>query len=399
MALNLDTLGLSATVTAEGISAPDYQTILDTLTSYFQQIYGSDAYLEPDSKDGQMVALVALAVHDANNTAIAVYNCFSPATGYGAALTSNVKINGIARKGATNSTVDLLLTGTAGTTIMNGTVKDTNNVIWRLPASVVIGVDGAVTVTAICSNSGAVAALAGTITIINTPTRGWTSVTNPAAATVGAPAETDAELRIRQGQSVAIPSITPFEGVDGAIANIAGVTRHKLYENDTGKTDGNGLPPHSISAIVDGGDVTEIARTIRGNKGQGVRTWGKTSVTVPDRYGNPHIISFSRPTDVPVYGKITLKVFAGYTSQIGVQIQQAVADYINRLMIGDQVLLSRIYSPANLGVVSGGNARYYDIQELLIGKSPETVAAANINIAYDESASCKPENIIITVAA
>lgn len=94
-----------------------------------------------------------------------------------------------------------------------------------------------------------------------------------------------------------------------------------------------------------------------------------------------------------------LKVFAGYTSQIGVQIQQAVADYINRLMIGDQVLLSRIYSPANLGVVSGGNARYYDIQELLIGKSPEAVAAANINIAYDESASCKPENIIITVAA
>ncbi|HFG5553805.1 TPA: baseplate J/gp47 family protein [Salmonella enterica subsp. diarizonae serovar 61:z52:z53] len=399
MALNLDTLGLSATVTAEGISAPDYQTILDTLTSYFQQIYGSDAYLEPDSKDGQMVALVALAVHDANNTAIAVYNCFSPVTGYGAALTSNVKINGIARKGATNSTVDLLLTGTAGTAITNGTVKDTNNVIWRLPASVVIGVDGTVTATAICSKSGAVAAPAGAITTINTPTRGWTSVTNPAAATVGAPAETDAELRIRQGQSVAIPSITPFEGVDGAIANIAGVTRHKLYENDTGKTDGNGLPPHSISAIVDGGDVTEIARTIRGNKGQGVRTWGKTSVTVPDKYGNPHIISFSRPTDVPVYGKITLKVFAGYTSQIGVQIQQAVADYINRLMIGDQVLLSRIYSPANLGVVSGGNARYYDIQELLIGKSPEAVAAANINIAYDESASCKPENIIITVAA
>ncbi len=399
MALNLDTLGLSATVTAEGISAPDYQTILGTLTSYFQQIYGSDAYLEPDSKDGQMVALVALAIHDANNTAISVYNCFSPATGYGVALTSNVKINGIARKGATNSTVDLLLTGTAGTTITNGTVKDTNNVIWRLPDSVVIGVDGTVTATAICSKSGAVAAPAGTITTINTPTRGWTSVTNPAAATVGAPAETDAELRIRQGQSVAIPSITPFEGVDGAIANIAGVTRHKLYENDTGKTDGNGLPPHSISAIVDGGDVTEIARTIRENKGQGVRTWGKTSVTVPDKYGNPHIISFSRPTDVPVYGKITLTVFAGYTSQIGVQIQQAVADYINRLMIGDQVLLSRIYSPANLGVVSGGNARYYDIQELLIGKSPEAVAAANINIAYDESASCKPENIIITVAA
>lgn len=239
----------------------------------------------------------------------------------------------------------------------------------------------------------------GAVTTINTPTRGWASVTNPAAATVGASAETDAELRIRQGQSVALPSLTPFEGVDGAIANVAGVTRHKLYENDTGATDSNGLPPHSISAIVDGGDVTDIAQTIRGNKGQGTATYGTTSVTVPDTYGNPHVISFSRSTDVPIYGHITLKAFTGYTSQIGVQIQQAVADYINGLTIGDDVLLSRIYSPANLGVVSGGNARYYDIQELLIGKSAGSVAAANIIIAYNESASCKPENIVLTVTS
>ncbi|WP_370603500.1 baseplate J/gp47 family protein [Escherichia coli] len=399
MALNLDSLGLSAKVTAEGISAPDYQTILSTLISYFQQIYGSDAYLEPDSKDGQMVALMALAIHDANNMAITVYNCFSPATGYGAALTSNVKINGISRKGATNSTVDLLLTGTAGTTIINGSVKDSNNVIWRLPASVVVGVDGTVMVTATCSVSGAVAALAGTITEINTPTRGWVSVTNPAAATVGTPAETDAELRIRQGQSVALPSITPFEGVDGAIANVNGVTRHKLYENDTGSTDSNGMPPHSISAIVDGGDVTEIAQTIRGNKGQGTATYGKTSVTVPDTYGNPHVINFSRSTDVPIFVAITLKVFTGYTSQIGEQIKQAVADYINGLTIGDDVLLSRIYSPANLGVVSGGNARYYDITDLLIGKSSGSVSASNIDIAYDASASCSTANISITVTS
>lgn len=177
------------------------------------------------------------------------------------------------------------------------------------------------------------------------------------------------------------------------------MTRHKLYENDTGATDSNGLPPHSTSAIVDGGDLTEIAQAIRGNKGQGVSTYGATSVTVPDKYGNPHVIRFSRSTDVPIYGHITLKAFAGYTSQIGKQIQQAVADYINDLTIGDSVLLSRIYSPANLGVVSGGSARYYDIQELLIGKSSGSVAAVNITIAYDESASCKPVNIVITVTS
>ena len=397
MALNLDTLGLSATVTAQGISAPDYQTILDTLTSYFRQIYGSDAYLEPDSKDGQMVALVALAVHDANNTAIEIYNSFSPTTAQAAALSSNVKINGITRKVATNSTADLLLTGTAGTTITNGSARDKNGIIWNFPASVAIGVDGTVLVTATCANSGSVAAMAGTITTINTPTRGWVSVTNPAAATVGTPAETDAELRIRQSQSVALPSITPFEALDGAVSNVAGVTRHKLYENDTGSEDGNGLPPHSVAVIVDGGDVTDIAQAIRGNKGQGTATHGTTSVTVPDKYGNPHVIKFSRSSDVPVYAQIKLKVFTGYTSQIGQQIQQAISDYINSLMIGDSVLLSRIYSPANLGVVSGGNARYYDIQELTIGKSPGALSSSNIDIRYNESASCTPENIVITV--
>ncbi|MFZ6072067.1 baseplate J/gp47 family protein [Klebsiella pneumoniae] len=399
MSLDLDTLGLSATVTAEGISAPDYQTVLDTITGYFQQIYGSDAYLDPDSKDGQLVALVALAIHDANNTAISVYRSFSPATALGDALTSNVKINGITRRAATNSTVDLLLTGTVGTTITNGSVRDTNGVVWNLPATVVIGSDGTVVATATCANSGAVAAVAGSVNGINTPTRGWASVTNPLAATVGVAAETDAELRVRQSQSVALASLTPFDAVDGAIANVEGVTRHKLFENDTETTDANGLPEHSISAVVEGGDATEIANTIRSVKGQGVSTYGTTAVVVTDKYGNPYTIRFSRPVDVPVYVSITLKALTGYTSDIGDEMKAAVASYINSLAIGDGVLLSRVYSPANLGVVSGGNARYYDIMELLIGRSAESVAAANVTVVYDEAVSCSVENIEITVTA
>ncbi|MFM3842790.1 baseplate J/gp47 family protein [Klebsiella pneumoniae] len=397
MSLDLDTLGLSATVTAEGISAPDYQTVLDTITGYFQQIYGSDAYLEPDSKDGQMVALVALAIHDANNTAISVYRSFSPATALGDALTSNVKINGITRRAATNSTVDLLLTGTVGTAITNGSVRDTNSVVWNLPATVVIGSDGTVVATATCANSGAVAAVAGSVNGINTPTRGWPSVTNPLAATVGVAAETDAELRVRQSQSVALASLTPFDAVDGAIANVEGVTRHKLFENDTETTDANGLPAHSISAIVEGGDATSIANTIRSVKGQGVSTYGTTAVIVTDKYGNPYTIRFSRQIDVPVYVSITLKALTGYSSEVGDEIKAAVASYINSLAIGDSVLLSRVYSPANLGVLSGGNARYYDIMELLIGRSADDVAAANLVVAYDESASCSVDNIALVV--
>ncbi|EMN0438478.1 TPA: baseplate J/gp47 family protein [Klebsiella pneumoniae] len=397
MSLDLDTLGLSATVTAEGISAPDYQTVLDTITGYFQQIYGSDAYLDPDSKDGQMVALVALAIHDANNMAISVYRSFSPSTALSDALTSNVKINGITRRAATNSTVDELIEGEAGTLIANGSVKDANGIIWNLPAQVAIGIDGTVIATATCSVAGAVAAPAGSVNKINTPTRGWVSATNLQAATVGVAAETDAELRVRQSQSVALASLTPFDAVDGAIANVEGVTRHKLFENDTEVMDANGLPAHSISAVVEGGDATVIANTIRSVKGQGVSTFGMTAVVVTDRYGNPYTIRFSRPVDVPVFVSITLRALTGYTSDVGDEMKAAVASYINSLAIGDSVLLSRVYSPANLGVVSGGNARYYDIMELLIGRSADSVAAANLTVLYDEAVSCSVENIEITV--
>ena len=399
MALNLDTLGLSATVTAQGITAPDYQTILSTITGYFQQIYGSDAYLEPDSKDGQLVALVALAIHDANTAAIAVYNSFSPSTALSDGLTRNVKINGITRHSAVNSTADLTLSGTAGTTITNGSVRDSNSVIWSLPASVTIGIDGTLTVTATCATSGAVSALAGAISQINTPTRGWASVTNAQAANVGSAAETDAALRLRQTRSVAIASLTPFEALDGGIAGLDGVTRHKLYENDTAAADANGLPAHSISAIIEGGDVDEIAQTLRGKKGQGVATYGSTAVTVSDSYGNPHIIRFSRPIDVPVYVAITLRAFTGYTTAIADQIKTAIAAYINSLSIGDDVLLSRVYSPANLGVVSGGDARFYDITELKLGRTAAGVAAANVVTAYDESPTNSADNTVITVTS
>lgn len=396
MALNLDTLGLAAVITPEGISAPDFQTILDKLTSCFQQIYGDDAYLDPDSKDGQMVALYALGIHDANNAAIAVYNSFSPATAKGRALGSNVKINGIARKIATNSTVDEVITGDVGTLITAGAVRDANGVLWDLPANINIPSSGTVTVTATCRTSGAVVALAGSVSQIATPTRGWKSATNPLAATIGAPGENDQHLRQRQSRSTALPSQTTIDGIDGSLLDVAGVTRLRVYENDTDTTDTNGLPAHSISCIVDGGDATTIATVISKKKDQGTSTFGTTTINITGKYGEPKAIKFSRPVVVEVFVEIGITTYPGYTSEVAEEMKTEIAKYINSLRIGDDVLLSRIYSPANLGVMSGGDSKYYDINSLKIGKSASTVAAANIITAFNEVAHSNTTNVKIT---
>ncbi|MCZ3294308.1 phage baseplate protein, partial [Acinetobacter baumannii] len=85
-------------------------------------------------------------------------------------------------------------------------------------------------------------------------------MTNPSAAVPGQPVELDAQLRQRQTISTALPSLTVFEGTLGAVASITGVERLKGYENDSGAPDTNGIPAHSISLVVQGGDATAIAQ-------------------------------------------------------------------------------------------------------------------------------------------
>ncbi|CNL31595.1 Uncharacterized homolog of phage Mu protein gp47 [Yersinia frederiksenii] len=393
--LNLDTLALNAIVSATGITAPDFETIRSTLVSYFQEIYGGDSYLDADSKDGQMVTLYALGIHDANNSTIAVYNSFSPATATGNGLSSNVKINGIKRNKETNSTVDLLLTGSVGLEITNGAARDNDGIRWDLPASVIIGLDGTATATAICSVPGAIVALANTVKEIATPTRGWLNVNNPTGATPGKPVELDAELRVRQAVSVALPSRTVLDGILGAVAGIGGVERYRGYENDTSITDGNGIPSHSISIVVDGGDATEIAQTIALKKGPGSGTYGTTTIPIKDKYGIVHPINFFRKGTVQIYVRLEIKALQGYTSSIGIAIKNSIAEYINEIEIGEPVRIKRLDLPAQL---NGSIERLtYDITLLEIGISPVALSESNIEIAFNDAAACVPENITLVV--
>ncbi|WP_197419289.1 baseplate J/gp47 family protein, partial [Burkholderia sp. BDU5] len=147
-----------AVIDANGITAPSYAEILDYWQTKYRSIYGQDTYLEPDSKDGQLLAVISAAFNDSNSVAIAICQSFSPATAQGAALSSNVKINGIARKVASYSSADLVLVGQAGATITNGAAKDGNGLKWMLPATVTIPPSGTITVTATCATIGDVSA-------------------------------------------------------------------------------------------------------------------------------------------------------------------------------------------------------------------------------------------------
>lgn len=383
------------TISSTGISAPTYSDILEFLQVKYQGIYGADVYLGPDSQDGQFLAVIAQALSDANAAAVAVYNSFSPATAQGAALSSNVKINGITRNVASYSTVDVTLTGQAGTTITNGVVTDTSNNRWSLPASVVIPSGGSITVTATCQTIGAVVAAAGTVNTIATPTRGWQSVTNASAASAGDPVELDPELRVRQSDSTALPSQSILDGIVGGVKAIAGVTRVAAHENDTGSTDADGVPANSIALVVEGGDAVAIATELALKKTPGTPTYGTTSEPVTDPYGDAQTINFYRPTNRTVKIAIGIKSLTGYNSTIGDAIVAALVAYVNALPIGGDVLLSRLYLPANL--FGGANSSTFEVTSLLIALDAGTPSSSDLTLAFNEAAVCATGNVTLTV--
>lgn len=385
---------------ATGLHTPDYPTTLAYYTAATQAIFGNDIYLGPDSQDGQYIAIFALAAFDCCQIAQAVYNSFSPLTAIGKALSTQVKINGIARDVATYSSVDLYLVGQVGTVITNGIALDTLNQQWLLPASVVIPISGDITVTALAQNPGNITAAANTVTTIFTPTLGWQTVNNVAASVAGAPVESDAELRIRQTLSVAQPALTVFESTVGLVASVTGVTRFQGYENDTNVTDANGIPPHSIAIVAEGGDSMAIAQAIWDKKTPGTGTYGTTSETIYDIYGVPDIINFFRPTIATIWVQINITPLTGFASSTVDLIKTNVAAYINSLTIGQDVLISRVYPSANLTGYPEGNT--YDIADpttdLQLKKNAGSYAPANIDLTFIEVATCDPlVNVVVNI--
>ena len=372
-------------IDSTGVHVPDLQTVLNFLTDGYKNIYGKDVVLTPDTQDGQWIALQAQALYDTMCAVGTVYRSFSPSTALRDALDMNVRINGIRRQTPTYSMCDVTLIGSAGTRIINGSVKDVNNNVWNLPAEIIIPVNGEITVTATAANAGSINALPHTITVINTPTRGWQSVDNDNESTAGRAVESDAELRTRQGISVSLPAQTIFESMIGAVANVTGVTRYKGYENDTNETDINGIPAHSSCLVVEGGDAEEIANQIVEHKTVGSGTYGDTTINVRDRYGVLTAIKFQRPTYNHIKMQVNLKPLQGYSATYATEMKTRLAAYINGLQIGDTVYNSRLYPPALS--CNGANTDTFIITSILTSKDDGGFSTADINIAFNAVAT------------
>jgi uncharacterized phage protein gp47/JayE len=388
-------------VDSTGLHIPTYNDILEDMIAAMKQIYGDDIYLDNSSPDYQLLSIFALKQSDTLQVMAYAYNARSPETAIGASLDSVVKLNGIKRKAASKSTCQVKVTGTPFTQIVDGAVRDRAGLTWDLPSSVVIDSSGTTYTVATCRTAGAVSALAGDISQIETPTYGWVSVTNEVAAVLGNAQETDAQLRERQTISTANPSQTMLDGTKGAIAALKNVSRYAVYENDTNVssvTDDNpyGLPAHSVTCVVEGGTDEDVAEAIFLHKGIGCYTNGDVEVQYTDQNDYINRVRFYRPVYKDIFVKVVIKKYTGYISTMTVKVREAVYNYLAALTIGSDVsasVLSNIITDCNPSLTKP----IFGIKDLKLGLDKSSMAAQDIDIGFKEIPNPAYANIEVTL--
>lgn len=384
-------------VDESGLHYPTYNDILEDLIEDMQTIYGSGIYLGSDSQDYQMLSKFAEKIYDTYQAMEIAYNAHSPVTAIGTGLDYIVAINGIKRKTGTNSTATLTLTGAPRTVIVNGAAADSAGNIWLLPDEVVLDDNGVASVESICQYAGTITAQANTITRIMTPTQGWTSVTNPSDSTTGVAVEMDSQLRARRAESVAQPSQSMLLGMKGALESLDDVKRVAVYENDTGSTDANGIPAHSLCAVVESGDSNEIANTILIRKGVGCGTYGNQTVQIIDDYGQTYNIKFSRVQYVDIDIEVNISTRSGYSVSTPDEIKAAIVTYLEDFSIGTDLTTSIIWMVSQQ-VNSDFRTPTFSITSVRAARHGQTKSTNDVVIGFDEVARGSVANITVNVS-
>lgn len=304
-----------AGLTDEGFEAKTYEDILAAIEERQQTAFGADFDVSAESPAGVLNGIVANTARELWEGLAGLYASFDRDGATGQALTQVAALTGTDRRGAQKGRVPLVLSVAAGATVPAGSVADVTESPsnrWVTLTAAVNTTDAqlAITVQAEQETAGPLPAAATAIDHIATPVAGWVSVTNIEPASPGLDAEIDPVLRARAETELQGAGTSPAEAIRAALSRVPLVSEVVVWENTTDAVDADGRPPHSVEAMVTGGDSAAVAAVLWAAKARGIATYGNTSVAVADAQGRAQTVRFTRPSDVNVYTVLRVSVNA-----------------------------------------------------------------------------------------
>lgn len=380
-----------------GFVAPTYEEVLDSVMDDFQQRFGTDIVLTSNSNFGIIARLIAwretLLIQELQKTYYSAY--ISTATESSLdRLGANLDLP---RKVATPSFANIEIKTEEEYLIQAGEQFETaNGVLFDLIKDVVTSKNPDGTYTGIGTvqsvDTGAYNnVLPNTITIMYNPDENVVSVTNPEKAAGGQDYEDDATYRARLiMENVAKPGPSAA-GIKSALMNLSGVRQVNVVENPNAEANQYGDPPYSVHIYVLGGKEQDIAQCLVNNVAAGITMAGTKQITAPDNTGTPQTVSFDFAKDKPIYATVQIRTNEEWNADEGVQdVKQAIADYVNNLLMGQEVYLTKIY-PSIYSIPGVGEAK------VQIGTDPNHLYDKDIATEPFEAVSCNTDNIQVTI--
>lgn len=339
-----------------GVIVPDMSQTLSEVAAEFRAVFGQSLSVDPSTPQGMLITRIAEMRDSVARNNCDVANQINPNVAGGVFLDALVGLHFGQRRAASRSTVTATVTGTNGTIIPKGSVAKTT-IGARFETMYAVTISGSTSVQMQAIETGPVGADAGTLTKIETAISGWSTVTNPLAATLGGDVESDAQLRSRRLDMLGTQSTSTIAAIRSRLsAQVGGLISHAVVDNPTlsAKTiKGVSIAAKSIAVFTAGGASADIARAIYNTTPAGVPTVGATTVNVADTvvsgYSTP--IKYTDAAAVPVLVKVTVD-----TSPLDLQtiIPELVVDYANgegatprNFVIGGDVLPFEIASYIN----------------------------------------------------
>lgn len=276
---------------------------------------------------------------------------------------------------------------TTATDITDGTVH------WRY-----LGIGtAAADVAATCTVTGPTVAVSGDLTEIATSVAGWSSVINLLDADVGRAAATDGELRAQREADIARAGTGTDPAVLQALLRVPGVTSARIFDNRSNVTDGDGIPAHTIEALVEGGADQDIWDALLANLPSGPGTYGTEAGSATDSQGNAQSMSFTRPTAVPIYA--TLEVTVNADARIGAVFPADGAAQIKNAIVawGDQLGCGRAVTAWATGSQAAAVPGVTDVTSVFIDDAPAPAAGTTIPITVRQRSTWDTSRITVNV--
>jgi uncharacterized phage protein gp47/JayE len=370
----------------EGIIIPDTATTRTEIEAEYRAALGEDLPLDPSTPQGVLITMETESRDAVARVSAEVANQINPDIAGGVWLDAIWSFLGGKRKAAERSILnDVQLAGTPGTPIPQGSLASVSATgdLFRSMAAVSLDMDGVAVVSFEAVEPGAITVGINGLDAVASSVLGWETVTNPTAAQVGRPTESDVASRRRRRRTLALQGVSVPEAIQSAVWDLPGVRSMSFYENITNAPitfEGVNLIAHSIYACVDGGSDTDISTALLENKTLGAGWNGTLHPVVEPVSGREYPVRFDRPTEIILFVRVTARKNPLDLAKV---IPAALMQYADGELEGDSGLdVGKDVSPFELSAAI--NQVYPTIFVQLVETSVDGVAWSsairNINI-------------------